>query len=127
MAHIVLNDIALVQQALADPVRLLIVRLLVERELCVCEIQSALKEPQYKVSRHLAVLRNAGVVQSRKQGLWMHYELSHDLPKEWRATLEALMQVLDASPETRSVLDRARAGTTRAPGSEACCKPRCCS
>jgi ArsR family transcriptional regulator len=126
MAHIVLNDIALVQQALADPVRLLIVRLLVERELCVCEIQSALRAPQYKVSRHLAVLRNAGVVQARKQGLWMHYELSRDLPKEWRATLEALMRVLDASPETRSVLDRARADTTRAPGSEACCRPRCC-
>jgi ArsR family transcriptional regulator len=127
MPHILLNDVALVQQALADPTRLLIVRLLRERELCVCEIQSALEEPQYKVSRHLAVLRNAGVVQARKQGLWMHYELSHDLPKEWRATLDALMRVLDASPETRSVVERSRAGTTREPGSEACCRPRCCA
>lgn len=126
MPHIVLNEIALVQQALADPIRLLIVRLLLERELCVCEIQSALREPQYKVSRHLAVLRNAGVVQARKQGLWMHYELSPDLPMEWRATLEALGQVLDASPETRSAIERAHAATTRAPGDKACCRPRCC-
>lgn len=127
MAHIVLNDIALVQQALSDPIRLLVVRLLLERELCVCEIQSALGEPQYKVSRHLAVLRNAGVVQARKQGLWMHYELSPGLSEEWKAALEALKQVLDASPETRSVIERSRLGTMRAPGSEACCRPRCCS
>ena len=76
MPHIELARTVSIHQALADPLRIRIMRLLLERELCVCEIMRALEEPQYKISRHLAVLKNAGLVCDRREGLWMHYEIA---------------------------------------------------
>ena len=61
---------------LADPTRLRCVVLLQrEGELCVCELVHALDLPQPKVSRHLALLREAGVVEDRRAGQWVHYRL----------------------------------------------------
>ena len=69
--------------ALSDPTRLKAVMLIrAGGELCVCELTSALEEIQPKVSRHLAVLRNTGVVNSRRDGRWIHYSLNPVLP-EW--------------------------------------------
>jgi ArsR family transcriptional regulator, arsenate/arsenite/antimonite-responsive transcriptional repressor len=61
---------------LADPTRLRILALLVEGEVCVCEIHDSLRLPQPTVSRHLAYLRNAGLVESRRDATWMHYRLA---------------------------------------------------
>jgi biotin operon repressor len=67
--------------ALADPTRLRCLLLLAtEGELCVCELTHALNESQPKISRHLAMLREAGIVSDRREGLWVHYRLSPDLP-----------------------------------------------
>ena len=63
-------------RAFADPTRLRILSLLTKGELCVCEIVDILDVPQPTASRHLAYLRKAGLVQSRKDGLWMHYKLA---------------------------------------------------
>lgn len=63
-------------RAFADATRLRILNLLTRGEVCVCDITSALKLPQSKVSRHLAYLRRAGLVQDRKAGLWRHYSLT---------------------------------------------------
>lgn len=63
-------------KALADETRLRILALLLEGELCVCEIMAALELPQSTASRHLAYLRNSGWVQDRRQGVWMYYRLS---------------------------------------------------
>ncbi len=63
-------------RAFADPTRLRILSLLLRGELCVCEIVSVLDVPQPTASRHLAYLRQAGLVVSRKDGLWMHYKLA---------------------------------------------------
>jgi ArsR family transcriptional regulator len=52
------------------------------RELCVCELVSGLDESQSKVSRHLAQLRNCGLLQDRRQGQWVFYSLCADLP-DW--------------------------------------------
>jgi ArsR family transcriptional regulator, arsenate/arsenite/antimonite-responsive transcriptional repressor len=60
-------------KALSDPTRLRIMVLLSEKELCVCQIESALNLSQVKVSRHLNVLRHAGLVESRRDGLWVYY------------------------------------------------------
>jgi ArsR family transcriptional regulator, arsenate/arsenite/antimonite-responsive transcriptional repressor len=60
-------------KALSDPTRLRIMVLLDEKELCVCQIESALDLPQVKVSRHLNVLRHAGLVENRREGLWVYY------------------------------------------------------
>jgi ArsR family transcriptional regulator len=53
-----------------------------EGELCVCELTFALNEIQPKVSRHLALMRDAGIVESRREGTWIHYRINPSLP-EW--------------------------------------------
>lgn len=62
-------------KALSDETRLRIMVLLSEKELCVCQIEAALSLPQAKVSRHLTVLRYAGLVRIRRDGLWVYYSL----------------------------------------------------
>jgi ArsR family transcriptional regulator len=67
---------AAVLRALGDPTRLrLAVLLAIQGETCVCELAAAVDEPPYKVSRHLGVLRSAGLVEARREGAWMHYQL----------------------------------------------------
>jgi ArsR family transcriptional regulator len=63
-------------QALGDQTRLRILALLATGEVCVCYIHESLDLPQPKVSRHLAYLRRAGLVDARKDGLWVHYRLA---------------------------------------------------
>src|SRR6478735_7445262 len=62
-------------RALADATRLRILGLLLTGEVCVCDIHESLKVPQPKASRHLAYLRRAGLVETRKEGLWVYYRL----------------------------------------------------
>lgn len=64
-------------KAFSDPTRLKILYLLQYGELCACEIISALDKPQPTVSHHLNVLKNAGLLKWRKQGVWIHYQLSN--------------------------------------------------
>jgi ArsR family transcriptional regulator len=63
-------------KALADGTRLRILGLLQSGEICVCDIHGSLGLPQPTVSRHLAYLRRSGLVQGRKDGLWVHYRLA---------------------------------------------------
>jgi len=63
-------------KALADGTRLRILGLLTTGEVCVCDIHESLKIPQPKASRHLAYLRRAGLVTTRRDGLWVHYGLA---------------------------------------------------
>jgi ArsR family transcriptional regulator len=71
-----LNRVDRMFRAFADETRLRILHLLTRRkELCVCDIIEILALPQSKVSRHLAYLRKAGLVEDRKQGLWIYYSL----------------------------------------------------
>ena len=65
-----------VLKALADGTRLRILTLLRAGEVCVCNIHESLRLPQAKVSRHLAYLRHAGLVEARRDGLWVHYRLA---------------------------------------------------
>lgn len=50
-----------------------------EGEACVCEMTFALGESQPKISRHLALMRDAGIVEPRREGTWMHYRINPDL------------------------------------------------
>jgi ArsR family transcriptional regulator len=63
-------------KALADTTRLRILGLLMTGEVCVCHIHESLKIPQSKTSRHLAYLRHAGLVDTRRDGLWIHYRMA---------------------------------------------------
>lgn len=68
-------------KALSDEIRLKSLLLLEdEGELCVCELMTALNEPQPKISRHLALMREAAVVVDRRQGQWVFYRLNSQAP-----------------------------------------------
>jgi ArsR family transcriptional regulator len=71
-----LGEMETVFKALADGTRLRILGLLLTGEVCVCHIHDALKISQPKASRHLAYLRRARLVVSRRAGTWMHYRLA---------------------------------------------------
>lgn len=78
---------------LADTTRLRSVILLREEgRLCVCELTHALQVSQPKISRHLAQLRDAGLVSDERRGQWVHYRLAEELP-DW------VHQVIEASAE----------------------------
>jgi ArsR family transcriptional regulator, arsenate/arsenite/antimonite-responsive transcriptional repressor len=63
-------------RALADVTRLRILTLLADGEVCVCDIHDTLRVPQPTASRHLAYLRQAGLVEARREGTWMHYRIA---------------------------------------------------
>ena len=85
---------------LADLTRQRIVLLLTAKgELCVCELTHTLGLSQPKISRHLAHLRESGLLQSRRAGQWMYYRINPDLPDWAEAILQhALSGNRDAEP-----------------------------
>jgi ArsR family transcriptional regulator, arsenate/arsenite/antimonite-responsive transcriptional repressor len=62
--------------ALSDPLRISVVELLRQQELCVCDLCTVLKVTQSKLSFHLKTLKEAGLVNSRQQGRWIYYSLN---------------------------------------------------
>jgi ArsR family transcriptional regulator len=105
---------------LADPTRLRCVVLLQqEGELCVCELVQALDLPQPKVSRHLALLREAGVVEDRRAGQWVHYRLHPALPAWARAVVTAAADGVDGAEPY--VSDRARLAAMTGRPERLCC------
>jgi DNA-binding transcriptional ArsR family regulator len=74
-------------KSLSDETRLRIINLLYEKELCVCDLMETLQVTQTKVSRHLAYLKNAGLVSDRKQAQWVYYSIVHDAEKRFLDSL----------------------------------------
>jgi len=70
------NRVDLMFRAMSDKTRLRLLHLLRTGELCVCDLVDIVDLPQPKVSRHLAYLRKAGLVLTRKDGLWNYYKLA---------------------------------------------------
>lgn len=77
-------------KALGDETRIRLLKLLQERELCVCELMQALNMTQSRVSRNLGILKNAGLVKDRRDGLWVHYSLDDDAKPYIKSLLEML-------------------------------------
>jgi ArsR family transcriptional regulator len=71
-----LNSLLACFHALSDPLRLKIVELLLSQELCVCELCEQLLVKQSKLSFHLKILKEAGLLYSRQEGRWMYYRLN---------------------------------------------------
>jgi ArsR family transcriptional regulator len=84
-----LSSLEALFKALADRTRLRILGLLVDGEVCVCHIHESLGVTQPKASRHLAYLRRAGLVEARKDGLWVHYRLASVSDPVMQAVLDA--------------------------------------
>lgn len=82
-------------KAMGHPGRLLMLDALADGERCVCELQRLVGSDMSTVSKHLSVLREAGLIQSRKDGLWVHYRLKVPVPE----LLDALDRVLGAARE----------------------------
>src|SRR6185436_7459396 len=79
-------DLEFLFKALADRTRLRLISLIGDSEVCVCFLVAILKTSQPKISRHLAYLRRAELVASRREGKWMHYRPS-DPPDEHAARI----------------------------------------
>lgn len=70
-----LNDLLLILKAIADKNRLRIIKMLQKRSYCVCEITAVLDIATSTVSKHLSILKNAGIIEDMKDGKWVHYFL----------------------------------------------------
>jgi len=91
-----------IAKALADEGRLRVLVALADRELCVCEIIELLGLAPSTVSKHLSILRQAGVVEARKNGRWIYYRLAgKDAPREVKAAVEWVRTSLAADPLVR--------------------------
>src|SRR5437868_11826553 len=84
--------------ALSDETRLGIIELLRKGERCVCELTDSLDAAQSRLSFHLRVLRDAGIVRDRKDGRWVHYELEPDAFEE----IESLASAMKPRPQLKS-------------------------
>lgn len=93
-----MSDVVQLFKALADETRLRILNLLCRQEICVCQIVKALGLGQSKVSRHLAHLRNAGLVNDRREGLWMYYSLAQPSGRLHEQVIKWLKQAEEEVP-----------------------------
>lgn len=116
-------------KAFADPTRLRILGLLANGEICVCNIHECLGIPQPTASRHLAYLRKKGLVETRKDGLWVHYKLATLEDAVLRVLMSAVTHCLchcDAITKDRQRLE-AQTGCCApgvTPSQLECCVPR---
>ncbi len=105
------QEVAEVLAAAGDPTRVRLLNALAAGELCVCDLSELLELPQPRVSRHLALLRAAGLVRARRVGRYMHYALA-DPPDPLR---RGIVQVLRATVGRDDLLaaERQRAARRR--------------
>ncbi|MEB3155974.1 MAG: metalloregulator ArsR/SmtB family transcription factor [Cyanobacteriota bacterium] len=87
------THVAVLLKALADPLRIDIVQALAEGERCVCDLTETLGLAQSRLSFHLKVMRQAGVLRAREEGRWVYYRLEPEAVRQlqhWLTTLESL-------------------------------------
>lgn len=101
--------------ALADRTRLRLLNLMQAGEVCVCFFVEVLRQPQPKISRHLAYLRKAGLVSARRDAKWMQYSVATPGQPAAAAVFEQVLKTLAADPEMRR---------DRVALEAACCSPR---
>ncbi|MBD3181840.1 metalloregulator ArsR/SmtB family transcription factor [Candidatus Poribacteria bacterium] len=87
-----MRELLNVFKALSDETRIRLLKLLQRRELCVCEIMQALDMTQSRVSRNLGILKKAGLVKDRRDGLWVHYSLDHESFNSYATPLLSLLK-----------------------------------
>src|SRR4051812_31796594 len=100
--------------ALADKTRLRLLNLMREDEVCVCYFTEVLGESQPKISRHLAYLRNAGIVEARREGKWMNYRIVKPESNYAAQVLQDMLEWLESEPGMREDYEKLAV---------ACCSP----
>jgi ArsR family transcriptional regulator len=98
-----MKDFIWVMKALSDPNRVKVVKMLQQREMCVCEMQEALGLAQPTVSKHLRILEDAGLVQSKKDGLWVCYRLGSGGSPYSAILLGNLKHWIETEPEIKAL------------------------
>jgi ArsR family transcriptional regulator len=82
-----MKDFVNVMKALSDPNRIKILKMLQHKMMCVCELQAALQIAQPSVSKHLKILENADLVDSKKDGMWVNYHLTDGSKSPYAASI----------------------------------------
>lgn len=123
------DELETVFKALADKTRLRILALLGNNEVCVCHLHDSLGLPQPTVSRHLAYLRRTGLVDVRRDGVWMHYRVARSLNPNVQTIVNAAIEAAAKVPATaqdRKQFQRAFGELYVLPtaGGGSCCAPR---
>jgi ArsR family transcriptional regulator, arsenate/arsenite/antimonite-responsive transcriptional repressor len=108
-------DLVQLFAALADPTRLRLLNLMNGREVCVCYFVEILKQGQPKISRHLAYLRRAGIVGTRREGKWMHYRIERPDDTKAASILDVTLRSFETDRKMKA--DLLRLG-------QACCEPQ---
>ena len=111
-------DVTEILKALADPNRLRILDLLHERTLCVCDLEDVLELNQSNLSRHLARLKQAGIVKAQKRALFTYYS-RREIPEPYGRIVDALCDAIHKDPSWAS--DRLRLAE-RFDASKSCCE-----
>jgi len=111
-----LTEMETMFKALADATRLRILGLLLTGEVCVCDIHESLKITQSKASRHLAYLRRSGLVETRRDGLWIHYRFG-------KLADPVLAAIADAVRHALTHVDTVRRDGERLEKRTGCCVP----
>lgn len=106
VADLDVRPLSRVFRALSDETRVRIVALLAHGELCVCHVETALAIGQSNVSRHLGILKAAGVVDSRRDGSWVYYRLLTQEAPELQAVVDAVTRAFGAQRVLRGDLVR---------------------
>jgi ArsR family transcriptional regulator, arsenate/arsenite/antimonite-responsive transcriptional repressor len=102
-----MKDFIKVMKALSDQNRVKIVKMLQHKMMCVCEIQEALRIAQSSVSKHLKILEEAGLVDYKKDGLWVNYHLADGMKSPYVASLMGnLRHWLEDEPELKELIKR---------------------
>jgi ArsR family transcriptional regulator len=96
-----------VMKALSDPNRVKIIKMLQHKSMCVCEMRAALGVAQPTVSKHLKLLEDAGLVDFRKDGLWVNYYLADGGDSPFAASLLGnLRHWLEDDPQVSPLLEK---------------------
>lgn len=97
-----------VMKALSDRTRVKIIKMLQSREMCVCELQATLELAQPSVSKHLRILEEAGLVESRKAGMWVNYRLADTAESIYAGHMQsALRDWLNDDREIQKIVQQA--------------------
>jgi ArsR family transcriptional regulator, arsenate/arsenite/antimonite-responsive transcriptional repressor len=100
--------------ALADKTRLRLLNLMRDGEVCVCFFAETLGTNNPKISRHLAYLRSAGLVEGRRDGKWIHYRITEPANAEAAEVFSATLKMMAGDPEMQADITRLVA---------VCCRP----
>jgi len=87
-----MEDMVKLFKALSDELRIRILKVLLQRECCVCEVMQALDISQSRASRNLGILENAGFIKSRRDGLWIVYSINEQTVNSYFASLTEMLR-----------------------------------